>query len=109
MIQFDKQKLDQLDSIEKKQLYFFQYLSNLDKEIPKKVILQEHQAEIEQILTANLTTIALNNKPVTALVSRCLVSIYQHGNLRSLYDVASLLVNSLTGAKESDLKMYVDD
>jgi hypothetical protein len=92
---FDEAKLTSLDSIEKKELLLFQWLSNLEKDLSNNPI--SNQKDVEQTLLKYLQYLEPHpNRPTRTLIARCFIIVYNKGDQRSLFDTIAQMQTILT-------------
>jgi HEAT repeat-containing protein 5 len=85
---FDESKLTNLDTLEKKDLLLFQWLSNLEKELLQKPITAQKQ--IETVLLKYVQYVNPHpNRPTRTLIGRCFTIVYTKGDVRTLFDTIS--------------------
>ncbi|KAJ3311971.1 hypothetical protein HDV04_003467 [Boothiomyces sp. JEL0838] len=100
---FDEQKLFALDTLEKKELYLFQWLSTLEKDLLKLTFNQQQQQYLESVLMLYLTSnIPLPNRPTRHLIANCLNTIYRKGDTRTLFDTLSKIQQHMNSKKLDD-------
>ncbi|CAG8467294.1 7812_t:CDS:10 [Ambispora gerdemannii] len=96
---FDEQKLKNAENPEKQELYLFNWLANLERELKKinKETLKDNQANLEKQL---LRFISLSSpkphRPIRQIIARCFIFIYENGDTRTLFDTITAL-QSLIG------------
>ncbi|KAJ3277917.1 hypothetical protein HK104_002844, partial [Borealophlyctis nickersoniae] len=84
----DENKLSAADP-EKKELYLFQWLSSLERDLRKadKDTVKAAQANLEKTLLKYLTIgTPKPTRPIRQLIARCFVVIYSTGDTRTLFD-----------------------
>ncbi|KAJ3270628.1 hypothetical protein HDV01_007562 [Terramyces sp. JEL0728] len=97
---FDEQKIFALDTLEKKELYLFQWLSSLEKDLLKLTFSQQQQQYLESVLIQYLTSnVPLPNRPTRHLISNCLNIIYRKGDTRTLFDTLSKIQQNMNSKK----------
>ena len=103
---FDEEKLNSLDTVEKRELLLFQWLSTLEKDLIKFGI--KEQPKIEQFLMKYLNNSVIHpNKPTRHLISRCFVILYSSGDQRSLFDTLTQMQSILSKKLDDNyIKMY---
>ena len=85
------------ESIEKKEMFLFQYLSNLERDLEKcpSEQLKPYQTDVEKTLLNIHVSEPKPNYPMRNVLSRCLVLVYKQGDPRSLFDSFAWLQNQL--------------
>ncbi|CAG8476835.1 4543_t:CDS:10 [Funneliformis caledonium] len=99
--QFDEQKIaSNAANPEKQELYVFNWLANLERELKKtdKDSLKQCQTNLEKQLLKFISSVAPKpHRPIRQLVARIFVIIYIKGESRTLFDTITAL-QSLVGA-----------
>lgn len=110
--QFDEQKLlSNAANPEKQELYVFNWLANLEKELKKtdKETVKTIQTNLEkQLLKFMSFTSPKPSRPIRQLIARCFVIIYIKGDSRTLFDTITTLqtvINAGKGAGEKEKKL----
>jgi hypothetical protein len=85
------------ETLEKKELYLFQYLSNLEKDLEKTPteLLKPYQSDLEKTLLNMHVNEPRPNFAIRKVLARCLVLVYKQGDPRSLFDSFVWLQNQL--------------
>ncbi|KAI8902903.1 armadillo-type protein [Globomyces pollinis-pini] len=100
---FDEQKLQSLDSVEKKELLLFQWLSTLEKDLMKATINNTSQPHLETLLLKYLICTSPHpNRPTRSLIARCFNIIYSTGDHRTFFDTVAKMQSYLTTKKQDD-------
>lgn len=89
MFSFDERVLSNPnESLEKKEIFLFQYLSNLEKDLEKTPtqVLKPYQSDLEKVLLNIHITEPRPNLAIRKVLARCLVLVYKQGDPRSLFD-----------------------
>ncbi|KAI8967355.1 hypothetical protein BDF20DRAFT_900626 [Mycotypha africana] len=98
----DEQKIKPSENIEKQELYVFQWLALVEREIKTTEIdvLKKSQPVIEKTLLQLISlTTAKPRRPIRFLIGRCFVILYTRGDTRTLFDTVTAL-HSLINAKK---------
>ncbi|CAG8538967.1 8065_t:CDS:10 [Diversispora eburnea] len=110
--QFDEQKFSNYAANpEKQELYVFNWLSNLERELKKtdKETLKTCQASLEKQLLKFISLASPKpHRPIRQLIARCFVIIYIKGDSRTLFDTITALqsiVSAGKGVGEKDSKL----
>ncbi|CAG8601056.1 5210_t:CDS:10, partial [Ambispora leptoticha] len=110
-LSFDEQKLKTAENPEKQELYLFNWLANLERELKKitKETLKDSQANLEKQL---LKFISLSSpkphRPIRQIIARCFIIIYKNGDTRTLFDTITALqslIGTGKGTGEKETKM----
>ncbi|RHZ75540.1 hypothetical protein Glove_212g189 [Diversispora epigaea] len=110
--QFDEQKFSNYASNpEKQELYVFNWLSNLERELKKtdKETMKTCQASLEKQLLKFISLASPKpHRPIRQLIARCFVIIYIKGDSRTLFDTITALQSIVSAGKnvgEKDSKL----
>ncbi|OUM69589.1 hypothetical protein PIROE2DRAFT_36538, partial [Piromyces sp. E2] len=107
---FDEQKLHKLDSIEKQELYVFQWLSSLEKELKKgdKNTIASEQDQVEKVLLKFLSSTAPKpSRPTRKLIARCYNLIFTYGSQRKIFDTIVAIQQLLKNVSDNSNKLAV--
>ena len=108
MFSFDERVLNNPnESLEKKEMFLFQYLSNLEKDLEKTPthVLKPYQSDLEKVLLNFHIAEPRPNYASRKVLARCLVLIYKQGDPRSLFDSFVWLQNQLNGVSSKDAQV----
>lgn len=106
-MELDEFRLVALDSLRKKQVYLFQYLSKLEKNLSVGLT---NQARVEDDLIKCVMMTECGCDTLRKLLSKCFVKLYNVGEAKSLFDVFIKLQSNLAQPKlDSKIKMYEND
>lgn len=98
MFLFDERVLNNPnETLEKKEMFLFQYLSNLEKDLEKTPtdLLKPYQSDLEKTLLNIHINEPRPNFAIRKVLARCLVLVYKQGDPRSLFDSFVWLQNQL--------------
>ncbi|KND00764.1 uncharacterized protein SPPG_03877 [Spizellomyces punctatus DAOM BR117] len=107
---FDEEKFNAADTTEKKELFLFQWLSILARDLNKSSLdtIKAGQADLEKTLLKFLaSTNPKPSRPIRRLISRCLVVIYMNGDSRTLFDTLSAVQGMMVNKKLEDPSLRI--
>jgi len=107
---FDQQRLQKLDSSEKKELFVFQWLSILEKELKKgdKTTIANEQDKVEKLLLKFLSSTSPKpTRPTRKLIARCFNLIFTYGSQRKIFDTIVAIQQLLKNVTENSNKLAV--
>ncbi|KAI9105684.1 armadillo-type protein [Phlyctochytrium arcticum] len=107
---FDEDKYAGADTPEKKELFLFQWLALLERDLTKSDVdtIKSFQAQLEKLLIRHLS--AGNPKPsrpLRQLIARCLDVLYAKGETRTLFDTLSGIQSLITNKKIEDATVKI--
>ena len=107
-MELDEFRLVSLDSVRKKQVYLFQFLSKLEKELLKQSLrgtVQDIQPKVEDDLMKCVMMAESGCDTLRKLLSKCYNTLYDVGHSKSMFDLFIKMQSSLGQLKDSKIKM----
>lgn len=109
---FDEQKLIAAGTTEKQEIFLFQWLAHLERELKtaSQEVLKTSQYLLEKTLLRIISLSSVKSRrPIRRLIARVFVLLYTRGETRTLFDTVTTLHGLVPAGKtvEKEAKVYV--